>query len=100
MDAMETKWEDVIIAWVYRENGAFGSAREEDFIKNWQVTSSFLCFAQQADASSDSVAGKEDYNIFYFCLWYLEAWSPLDIKNMDPKCINMLIMCFVLTPDS
>lgn len=31
---METKWEDVIIARVCRENGAFGSAREEDFIKN------------------------------------------------------------------
>ena len=34
MDAMETKWEDVIIARVFRENGAFGSAKEEDFIKN------------------------------------------------------------------
>ena len=53
MDAMETKWEDVIIARVCRENGAFSSAREKDFIKNWQVTSSLLHFAQHADANSD-----------------------------------------------
>lgn len=50
MDAMETKWEDVIIARVCRENGAFGAAREEDYKK---LTSDFSNphFAQHTDKS-------------------------------------------------
>jgi len=35
---METKWGDVIVCRVLRRKAAFGSAREEGFIKHWQVT--------------------------------------------------------------
>lgn len=98
MDAMETKWEDVIIARVCREHGALSSAKEKDFIKNWQVTSSFLCFAQHADASSDSVAGKEDYSTFYLCLCYLGHRGSLEYKIYVYKVHNYIVPVFCFNP--
>lgn len=77
MDAIQKPSEKIYrINRSFQENGAFSSAREKDFIKNWQVTSSLLHCTQHADANSDCFREGRLQHI-YVCLWDLGHMGSL-----------------------